>query len=163
MRGDARHTEIAYNEWNIPPQAGYVRRLENGFEFGMRKVGFLIYPWGPRTKKVVHDDQIVGVTHWPHWIVIKFDGTDEIMLSDLVLTDFDHPSVRYPILDGFDTESSGIRLTALQARQRALGPVSWENGRTGPMTTSSANARRAKIVFVAIVVSGISLSILLNR
>ena len=168
MNGDivssaARHTQIIYNEWNLPPQAGYVRRLETGFEFGMRKLGFLIYPWGPRTKKTVHDRQIVGVTHWPNWIVIKFDGTDEIRLNDGVLSDFDHSTVSYPILDGFDNDSSGVRLRALQGRQRALGAVSWEHGRTGPMTTSSASARRAKIAVIAIAVAGLALSILLSR
>ena len=80
-----------------------------------------------------------------------------------VLTDFDHSAVQYPILDGFDNESSGNRLTALKARQRALGPVSRKHGRTGPIATSSVSARRTKITLVSIAVAGIALSVLLNR
>jgi hypothetical protein len=48
--GRARNSQIIYSEWNLPPQAGIVTRLADEFEFSMRPTGYLIYPFGPRTR-----------------------------------------------------------------------------------------------------------------
>jgi hypothetical protein len=162
-----RKTQIIYNEWNIPPQAGQARRLADGFEFSMRRRGYVMYPFGPRTPKTIMDSQISAITHWPGrhgpgWIIIAFDNNDEIMLSDSVRLDLDQSLVRYPVLAGFDDRSSGAIRSDMVERQRALGPVSWENGRSSLDGTTSQGARRWKLISLAAIATAIA-SLLLLR
>jgi hypothetical protein len=165
--GRSHNSQIIYNEWNLPPQAGRVTRVADGFEFSMRTLGYLVYPFGPRTKKVVADPQITSITHWPGrhgpgWIIIAFDGDDEIMLLDPVLQDVDLTRVRYPVVAGFDDGNSGNRRAAMVERQRSIGPASWEHGRLQPGGTTSTAARRWEIAWVLGVVGAIT-SLLLLR
>jgi hypothetical protein len=162
-----RKTQIIYNEWNIPPQAGQTRRLADGFEFSMRRTGYVVYPFGPRTTKTIRDSSISAITHFPGrhgpgWIVIAFDNNDEIMLSDSVLADLDQSLVRYPVLAGFDDRSSGVIRGDMVERQRALGPVSWENGRSSLDGTASQGARRWKLISLVAIATTIA-SLLLLR
>jgi hypothetical protein len=161
-----RHkTQIIYNEWNIPPQAGQVRRLADGFEFSMRRTGYLIYPFGPRSRKVIRDDQITKITHWPGrhgpgWIIVAFDRDDEIMLLDPVLADVDVSTASFAVTTGYDDGSSARRRGAMVERQRSLGPVSWEHGRLRLDGMTSRNARRWKLAWIAMVVAALTAMIL---
>jgi hypothetical protein len=166
MVANRYRTQIIYNEWNIPPQAGRVCRFEGGFEFSMRRSLYFLCPWWPLPKKVIRDDQVRAITHWPGrrgpgWIIIGFDSDDEIMLLDQVLADIDMSSVQYPVLGGFDHDSSGTRLMALKFRQRQLGPVSWENGRLSLEGTTSRGAVLRKRICMVVAASFLVLAILL--
>ena len=149
-----RPTQIAYHEWNIAGQARRVRRHSNGFEFWMSKWHPFYWLFGPRGRKLISDDQIRSITHWPHVIIVNFDTNDEILLRDEVLRDLDPAALPYPIVNGDDTESSAQRLRSMRLRQRQRrGATSWGQDHVESKRTSSWSTRTRKSVFAGAVVA----------
>lgn len=122
--------------------------------------------FGLRGRKHISDASIISISRSPQWMLVRFDGSDEIIImKDDILDDFP-PDVldRTPIqVDEQMDERLQERVDAMRARQATLGPVSWRFGRLGGKPKTIRAVQTRQVLILAIPAALVVLSALIRK